>query len=700
MIDPQRGAAAGAGRRNAAPDTCLVEGRFPAAALRPISRRMILRTVLRAFETWVDPFARKGDLRPPSTAFAFLWHYVSQAKLPFLAMLVIGGLVALLEAALFYFVGRLVDVLDSTNRAQGWHGLFANHGLELAFMLFVVLVGRFVVTAAAALVEEQTIVPGFYNLVRWQAHAHVARQNLAFFQNDFAGRIVSKVWQAGQASGDFMISLLQVAWFIVIYAITTMALIARLDWRLAAIVAVWIACFALIARYFVPRVRRFAKASAEASSMLNGRLVDSYANAQTLKLYGREEDNDAYIRSGFARFLGALMPFTRNITGVRASLALLSGIMMSAIAVFSVDLWLKGAISSGEVAFTLALVLRLNMLFGRMMAQLNGLMRNFGTIQNSMDLIARPIGLTDRPGAGDLVVERRVHPLRGDPLPLWPRQRRHRRSDARRRAGREGGDRRPLRRRQVDARQPAPALLRPGRRAHPRSTEPTSPTVTQESLRAQIGMVTQDTALLHRSIRENLRFGRPDADDAQLIEAARRAEAWSFIEKVRDQKGRVGLDAHVGERGVKLSGGQRQRIAIARVMLKDAPILVLDEATSALDSEIEAAIQDNLARLMQGKTVIAIAHRLSTIAALDRLVVMDEGRIVETGTHRELLAKGGIYAGALGAPVRRLHRQRHGRGVNRRRPRRPEMPWRARPKILRQCGCKALHRLDIISYRE
>ena len=604
---------------------------------------MILRSVLRLFETWVDPFARKGDLRPPGTAFAFLWHYVSQARLPFLLMLVIGGVVALLEAALFYFVGRLVDVLDGADRAAGWHGLVAGHGPELAFMLFVVLIGRFLVTAAAALVEEQTIVPGFYNLVRWQAYAHVARQNLAFFQNDFAGRIVSKVWQAGQASGDFMISLLQVAWFIVIYAITTMALVARLDWRLAGIVAVWIACFALIARFFVPRVRRFAKASAEASSMLNGRLVDAYANAQTLKLYGREDDNDAYIRSGFARFLGALLPFTRNITGVRSSLALLSGVMMSAIGLFSVDLWLKGAISSGEVAFTMALVLRLNMLFGRMMAQLNGLMRNFGTIQNSMDLIARPIGLTDRPGAGDLAVGRgairfeaiRFHYGRGggviDELTLDVAP-----GEKVGIVGRSGAGKSTL----------VNLLLRfydlEGGRILVDGTD--IATVRQESLRAQIGMVTQDTSLLHRSIRENLRFGRPEADDAQLIEAARKAEAWSFIETVRDQKGRIGLDAHVGERGVKLSGGQRQRVAIARVMLKDAPILVLDEATSALDSEIEAAIQDNLARLMQGKTVIAIAHRLSTIAALDRLVVMDEGRIVEAGTHRELLGRGGLYA--------------------------------------------------------
>ncbi len=604
---------------------------------------MLIRSVYRLFETWIDPYYRSGDLRPPRSLGAFIWYYVSQAKGPFLAMAALGGAVAMLEAALFWFVGHLVDILDRVNPGEGWSGLLAGHGGVLLGMVFVVLVVRFVVVSLGALVEEQVVVPGFLNLVRWQAYRHVARQSVEFFQNDFSGRVVTKVWSAGQATGDLVVSLLQVVWFIIIYAASTIALVGRLDWRLALVITVWIGIFSLLARHFVPRIRRHARNAAEASSMLNGRMVDAYANIQTLKLFGREEQNDDYIRNGFDRFQAAVMPFTRLLTGVRSSLALLSGVMITTIGALAVHLWLSGAISTGGVAFTLSMVLRLNMLFGRMMAQFNAIMRNLGTIQNSAEMISEPIGLVDQAGAKDLTISGpeirfenvTFHYGRGggiiDNFSLCVRA-----GEKVGIVGRSGAGKTTL----------VNLLLRfydlEGGRILIDGQDIAR--VRQESLRGAIGMVTQDTALLNRSIRDNILFGRSDAGDERMVEAARQAEADRFIIDLEDQKGRAAYAAHVGERGVKLSGGQRQRIAIARVMLKDAPILVLDEATSALDSEAEAALQSNLDTLMKGKTVLAIAHRLSTIAKLDRLIVVDKGKIIEEGTHDELIARRGLYS--------------------------------------------------------
>jgi len=603
----------------------------------------MLRSVFRIFENWIKPFDRRDDLRPPAGLIGFIWFYVSQAKLPFFAMLVLGGLAAGVEAAMFWYVGRLVDILDTVKPAAGWAGLLADHGTELIVMALVVGIGRFLIGLLTALVDQQIITPGFYNLVRWQSYIHVSRQSLTFFQNDFSGRIVTKVWSAGQATGDVLTAFMESIWFVAIYSVSTIALMVQLDWRLAAVVVAWLAIFAVLAKYFVPRIREHSKASAEAGSMISGRMVDAYSNIQTLRLFGRDEANDRYMMSGFESFQDTIIAFTRMLTSVRASMAFLSGIMIVSMAAISVHLWLSGLVSSGAVAFTLALMLRLNFLLGRLMTQLNGIMRNIGTIQNSAELISQPIGLVDRPGATTLVVKRpeirfenvsfHYGRARGviDNLSLTIRP-----GEKIGIVGRSGAGKSTL----------VNLLLRfydlEGGRILIDGQDIAK--VTQESLRAQIGMVTQDTSLLHRSIRDNILFGRPDATEAQLVEAARKAEADAFIAALEDQRGRKGFDAHVGERGVKLSGGQRQRIAIARVMLKDAPILVLDEATSALDSEVEAAIQSNLERLMQGKTVMAIAHRLSTIAALDRLIVMDKGRIIEEGSHNELIARGGLYS--------------------------------------------------------
>ncbi|MEW7006390.1 ABC transporter ATP-binding protein [Lentilitoribacter sp. EG35] len=603
---------------------------------------MIPKYIFQKFEAIIEPFKNVDNGLPPSNASAFVWHYVRQAKWVFAGMVVFGGLVALLEAATFYFIGLIVDLLSGLEPSAGWRGLIEAHGFELSLMLFVTLFLRVVVTTGGAILEEQIIIPGFFNRVRWQAHRHISRQNLPFFQDDFAGRIATKVMQSGQATGDLMITALQVVLFIVIYAITTMSMVASLDWQLSALVGLWIVVFGCLARYFVPRVRRSAREMAEMGSMLNGRFTDSYANIQTLKLFATDEQNDHFLKDGIKTFIASLIKFTRNITAVRFSLSLLSGIMISMIGAMSIDLWLSGSITIGEVAFSLALVLRLSLLLGRLMTQLNALMRNYGTIQNSAELISRPIGLADKDDASELSItdahinfedvcfnyqksKSVIHDLSLDIKPgekvglVGPSG-----------AGKSTLVNLLLRFYDVDS----GTIKIDGQDLRD---------VTQSSLRSQIGVVTQDTALLHRSIRDNILFGNTNASPDELQHAIERSQASEFISELEDFKGRKGLDAFAGERGVKLSGGQRQRIAIARVVLKNAPILILDEATSALDSEVEAIIQTHLEKLMSGKTVIAIAHRLSTIAKLDRLVVLDGGCIVEQGSHDELLLNKGLY---------------------------------------------------------
>ncbi|WP_417580501.1 ABC transporter ATP-binding protein [Pelagibacterium sp.] len=599
--------------------------------------------ISKIFETWIKPFEHEGDIQPPDTIWAFLWYYIRQAKAPYLAVLLFTGLTSLFEALFFFYMGRLIDLLESTDSAGGWSGLISTHGTELTLMLVVVVVGRFAAPVLQALVEEQTIGRGFNTMVRWQTYAYVSRQSIRFFNDDFAGRLVTKVSQAAQSLNDFVSSVIQIGWALTIFAGTTIFLFAQLDWRMAALVVIWIATILLMARYYVPRMRSRAAENAENASVLNGRITDSFANVQTLRLFGNAEDNDTYVKRGFERFLESATRLARLVTGMRASMGLLSTVMIIAFGMLAIQLWTTNAITVGAIAFTLSLVLRLNMMQGRLMGQLNGMMRHFGVAQNAMETIARPLELTDAPDAKPIKVEgagikfdnvkfhygRDKGIIEGVDLSVRPGEKIGL-------VGHSGAGKSTL----------VNLLLR----FYDLESGSISidgqdiSKVSQESLRANIGVVTQDTALLHRSVKANILFGKAGATEAEMIAAAKSAEAHDFIMDLKDSRGRTAYDAQVGERGVKLSGGQRQRVAIARVLLKDAPILVLDEATSALDSEVEAAIQSQLDKLMDGKTVIAIAHRLSTIAAMDRLVILDHGRIVEEGTHDALLARGGHYA--------------------------------------------------------
>ncbi|MCG6858764.1 MAG: ABC transporter ATP-binding protein/permease [Salaquimonas sp.] len=607
----------------------------------------LFNPVFRLFEGWVDPFAPRDDYEPPNRLLAFVWYYVSQTKWAFAALLVYGFLNALVEASLFTFVGQIVDIMTSAEatgaRAGGWPAIIAGHGRSLLIMLFIVAAGRAIVITFGALVEEQVIVPGFFTLMRWQSHKHIIAQSLTFFQNDLAGRIAQKVLQGGQAAGDMMVSLLQIIWFVAVYAVTTLGLLAALDIRLGAVVMVWIGLFALIAWHFIPRIRATGRQVAEAGSVLSGRMVDGYSNIAVVKLHGHEAGEEDFVRGAAEDMYRDLQQFTRELTGVRVALSSISGLVIAVIAGLAINLWLKAEITSGQVAFTLALTLRLNLLLARLMGNLNGFFRSIGTVQNTMETVAQPLEMTDAPNARPLQFRegriefdhvafgygREDHVIRGLSLTVRPGERVGL-------VGPSGAGKSTL----------VNLLLRfydleDGQISFDGQD---ISKVTQESLRAQFSMVQQDTGLFHRSVRDNIAHGRANASFAEIVTAAKKAHAHGFIETLEDVRGRKGYEARVGERGVKLSGGQRQRIAIARVFLRNAPILILDEATSQLDSEIEAAIQENLFELMEGKTVIAIAHRLSTIAAMDRLVVIDDGAIVEEGTHTQLLSRGGLYA--------------------------------------------------------
>ena len=594
--------------------------------------------MFRAFERLLHPYPDAVPRTPPKEFFAFIWACTRGLRPCLLAMTLLTAGIGVFEALLFWVLGRIVDWLATVEPARLW----AEEGATL-LLLAGVLAASTLMVALQSLLKQQALAGNFPMLLRWNFHRLMLGQSLAFYQDEFAGRVSAKVMQTALAVRDTWMVLAELLVFVVIYFVTLLLVLGGFAaWLLLPFLA-WVALYIGALCYFVPRLARVAKAQADARSLMTGRITDAYTNIATVKLFSHANREAHFARSAMQEFMTTAYGQMRLVTAFETVNQMLSVALIASITVTSLLLWADAAVGVGAVAAATAMAFRLNGISHWVMWEMATLFEHIGTVQDGMATLSRARTVLDRPGAQPLQVPRGevrfenvtfayggarkvvdgldLHIRPGEKIGL---------------VGRSGAGKSTV----------VNLLLRFYDLQHGRILVDGQDIagVTQDSLRAQIGMVTQDTSLLHRSVRDNILYGRPDATDAQMVAAATRAEAQEFIQGLADPKGRTGYDAHVGERGVKLSGGQRQRIAIARVMLKNAPILLLDEATSALDSEVEAAIQASLYRLMEGKTVVAIAHRLSTIAAMDRLVVLDRGRIVEEGDHRSLLARGGLYA--------------------------------------------------------
>ncbi len=596
--------------------------------------------MFRFFENLVDPYTPYAETDTPPTK---LWPFLREYARPFAAVFWVTGLfsviIAAIEIWLLAYMGRVVDLLDKTTPAD----FFADHGFELLAVAVFILVLRPILQATQVALLNNTIVPNFGTIVRWRAHRHVLRQSVGWFENDFAGRIANRIMQTPPSAADAVFQVFDAIAFAIAYLVGAAILLGDADMRLIIPMLVWLVPYLILMRWTIRKVGPASEASSNARSAVTGRVVDSYTNIHSVKMFAHHDREITSAREVIENTRTTLFKEMRLYTTMDLALVFLNGVLIVGVVGWAMVLWVNGSATAGVVAAAMALTLRLNGMSGWIMWAVSNFFRSLGVVSEGMETIAQPIKLVDRTTATPLIVTKGQLELR--------KLTHH--------YGKDGG-----------GLQAIDLTIRPGEKVGliGRSGAGKSTLVklilrfyeaeggqilidgqeikdvTQDSLRSAIGMVQQDSALLHRSVRENILYGRPDATEAQMIAAAQKAEAHEFILLLEDNEGRKAYDAQVGERGVKLSGGQRQRISLARVILKDAPILMLDEATSALDSEVEAAIQSTLYGMMEGKTVIAIAHRLSTIARMDRIVVMDFGRIVEDGTHNELLAKGGIYA--------------------------------------------------------
>jgi ATP-binding cassette subfamily B multidrug efflux pump len=595
------------------------------------------------FEKLVAPFPDAPPAQLPRGFFAFIWACTRGMRPWIGAMTLFTAMIGAFEAYLFSMLGHVVDWLATVRPDRLWSEQ-RNHLLLLA----AILMGSTLLVALNSVLKRQTLAGNFAMRLRWDFHRSMLAQSLGFYQDEFAGRIATKVMQTALAVRDTWFILADILVYVVIYFVTIMLVVGSFDLWLLVPMLGWMALYGASVWYFVPRLARVGQAQADARSVMTGRITDAYTNVATVKLFSHTQREAGFARSAMTEFLGTVFTQMRLVSAFEVVNHLLSMLLIVATAGVALWLWTRGQLGVGAVAAATAMALRLNGISHWVMWEVASLFEQIGTVQDGINTLSRRRTVLDLPDAAALRVTRGEVRFEHVNFSYGAAA-----SDANR----------PV----IDN---LNLVIRPGEKIGlvGRSGAGKSTIVnlllrfydvasgrilidgqdiaqaTQDSLRAQIGMVTQDTSLLHRSVSDNILYGRPDASEADMIAAARRAEADEFIATLTDPAGRSGYRAHVGERGVKLSGGQRQRIAIARVMLKDAPILLLDEATSALDSEVEAAIQQSLYRLMEGKTVVAIAHRLSTIAAMDRLVVLDKGRIVEEGDHRSLLAKGGLYA--------------------------------------------------------